>query len=168
MATSFSNSMRSLQVNSPRKTLAGLILSIVLAIVWFSWFLLAQISLYQISDTVQITEKEVVIASFPPEASEFLEVGKNVSLQLDGQVDLRLVDGEGTKTDSIPAVVLKVHQLQNDRIDASILIYWDAVERIQFIPNLTGQVQIDIERVSPVTLVIRSARSVIEASNGLR
>lgn len=153
MATSFPNSIRSLQIHDPRKTTVGLILSSLLLLAWFIWFLMAQITLYEISKTIPITAQEVVVVSFPTEANALLEKGQTAFLTLDGP--------QGSDIGPVPAVVLGVDHALDDNIEAAVLIFWDAVDPIQFNPNLTGRIEVEIEHVTPATVVMRSARSAI-------
>ena len=127
---------------------------------WLIWLLVAQIHLYEVSDPIQINGEPVVTASFSPEATESLERGQIASLMLDGRI--------GAEIGTVPAVVLEVNNnLAEDTVSASILIYWDDVDfgSIPFESNLEGQIQIEVEQISPITLIMRSAQSAINAES---
>jgi len=160
MATSFPNSMRSLQIHSPRKTILGLILSSVLMIVWLVWLLVAQIHLYEVSETILVTGNEVVTVTFPSEAIGLLKRGQTASLMLDGRV--------GAKIGPVPAIILNVNDnLEENIVEASVLVYWDEVafDNFPFESGAEGQIQVEIEQISPIALIMRSAKSAIEAAS---
>ena len=54
MSVSFSRSMRSLAADSFRLSVLGFIFSAILVVAWLPWFLMARVSVYELSDMARL------------------------------------------------------------------------------------------------------------------
>jgi hypothetical protein len=122
MATPFSRTIRSLQIDNYYISLAGLLVAILLLVIWGYWFFTAKIVFYESSQAVSVTGQEflthkfpktdsqiiraqvirerLIIAEFPFEPPETIKVGQAAFIRLDGKV--------GKKTGPIPATVVNI------------------------------------------------------------
>ena len=160
MATPFERSMRSLEVSDPRKLIVALITTILLLVLWLLWFFLARITIYQISQPIDITESEVIIAKFPLEASQVLKPGQVANLIIDGNIGVDL----GPISGSVAQIS---REAEVGIVEVSIFMNWEQVPQLYSLSNLvdlTGKIQIEVEQVSPATMVIRAANSAVAAS----
>ena len=76
MSLPFARSMRSLQTDSYRFSLALLISSIILLTAWAAWFFLARLTLYETGQIVGTTRRGTVVAALPLEASGKIRRGQ--------------------------------------------------------------------------------------------
>lgn len=172
MASPFSRTMRSLQTDNFYISLAGLITAIVLAIMWGSWFFMAQVTLHEVSQNVQVTDKEsvvtefpsdahgvtqrtqstrrrVVVADFPPEAMETIRPGQVALLRLEGKI--------GKQTGTIPAIVINVTSHPRGGGLVELLAEIDANAPNPFEEGVGGEVKIEVEYITPAALVMRAS-----------
>lgn len=123
MATPFSRTIRSLELDSSNNYiyLLLLLIAIVLAIMWGYWFFTAQLLSYEVSRDISITPEESTITQFPQEGvgairPQLLQkrtilakfptaVIKNIQL---GQFAFLRLDGKGKQLGAIPAVVVEI------------------------------------------------------------
>ena len=160
MAIPFERSMRSLEVSDPRKLVVALIVTILLLVLWLLWFFLARITIYQISQPINITESDVIVAKFPLEAAQLLKLGQVATLTIDGNV--------GADLGPISGVVAQINRESKAGIvEASIVMHWSQVPQIYSLSNLadlTGKIEVVVEEISPATMVIRAANSAVTTS----
>ena len=160
MATPFERSIRSLEVSDPRKLIAALIVTIFLLVLWLLWFFLARITIYQISQPINITESEVIVAKFPLEALQLLKPGQVATLTIDGNV--------GVDLGPISGVVAQIsREAEAGIVEALIVMHWNQVPQIYSLHNLadlTGKIEVIVEEISPATMVIRAANSAVTVS----
>ena len=149
MSIAFSRSMRSLRADRFRPALVGLLFAMVLLAVWAAWFFLARITLYETSKTVRVTKGGIVVTDFPPEALGRIQRGQRALLRLDGAI--------GDQTGTIPAIVTNVtSQGEEGQVRVELFALVDATP-IPLQDGLTGQVEIEVEYVSPAVLVMRAS-----------
>lgn len=150
MSIPFSRSMRSLNTDSFRPSLVGLFFAIVLLTAWAAWFFLARVTLYEISQTARVTKEGMVVADFPPEALGRIRPGQPALLRFGGDV--------GDQAGTIPAIVANVtNQAREGRVRVELFALVDAAFPGPLQEGLTGQVEIEVEHVSPATLVVRAS-----------
>ena len=150
MSISFSRSMRSLNADSLRPSLVGLIVAILLLTAWATWFFLAQITLYETGQIVDMTRDGTVVANFSPEAQGRIYQGQSALLRFDAAPE--------NQTEPIPAIVTDVASaVQEDQHQVELFALPDAAAQIPLQNGLTGQVEVEIEHLSPATLVMRSS-----------
>ncbi len=156
MSIPFSRSMRSLNADSFRPSLVGLSLAIILLAAWLAWFFLAQIALYEISQIVWVNEEGIIVADFPLEAQGLIWPGQPALFHPNGTIE-----GQAS---TIPAVVIDVvNQVQEERVRVELLSLADPTSPIFLQSDLTGQLEIEIERVSPAILVMQATGQLLDA-----
>ncbi len=154
MAITFSRSMRSLKADGFRALLVWLLLVMVLIVAWGGWFFLARITLYEIGQTASVVKGGTIVTDLPAKAAERLQRGQTASFRPAGTPDSQLV--------AISAMVMKVTRLPGqDRIRVELLPQEDEIP-----PEVgtTGQVEIEVEYVSPATLAVRASQQFLGAS----
>ncbi len=65
MPTPFANTLPSLNADGFRATLIGLGVAFVILIAWGGWFLLARMTVYEVSTSAVVAKNGFVIADFP-------------------------------------------------------------------------------------------------------
>ncbi len=159
MSTAFSRTMRSLDADDFRSSVVGLALVTVLMVGWFAWFVLARVALYEVSDSARLQMDErgtvaqrgelKVVAGFPAAALGRVQPGQTARLHLDGF--------PGTQNEGIAATVATVTSApQNGGVYVELAIQPDLAAAIRLQGGLMGAVEVEVERVSPATLVLRA------------
>lgn len=173
MASPFSQTMRSLQADNFYLTIGGLIVAIVLAVVWGHWFFTAEVTFYETSQSVRVTDKEsvvslfpsdaggaaqralnlrrrLVVAEFPPEALESIRSGQMAFLHLEGKV--------GKQAGAIPAVVANVFPAsQKQKGHIEFIAEIDAEAPNPFEEGVGGEVKVEVDYITPAKLVMRAS-----------
>jgi len=164
MATPFLRTTRSLQADN-NYSLAGLVIAIILALLWFHWFITAKITSYEISQTLYVTDQEnlssqftqglganriqtmrkrLLVAEFPPKAMASIHPGQSAWVQLDKQTTL------------IPATVIKISAGPTKGM-VELRAEMDATVPNPFEKGEGGEVKIEVDNVTPATLVLRAS-----------
>jgi len=143
--------MRSLHADSFRPALIGLIVAIILLVAWCTWFFFAQVTLYERSQSAHISNGEIIIAEFSAESFSRIQRGQSARLYIEGAM--------GQQVGSIPALVTDVisppkHE-QKKSGEVRLFAFAEAASPIRFQDELTGQVEIEVEQLSPAQLVMR-------------
>ena len=150
MSTPFSRSMRSLYADGFRPSLVGILVAVVLLIAWAGWFFLARITFYETGQIVSVTGEGIVVADFPPEALGRIQSGQSALLWFDSAA--------GDQAEAIPSVVIDVvNQAQEERVQVELYILGDAIAFVSLYEGSTGQAEVEVERISPASLVMRAA-----------
>ncbi len=147
--------MRSLNADSFRPSLAGLLFAMAILGAWAAWFFLARITLYETSQTARVTRDQMIVADFDPEALRRIRRGQLATLRLDAAA--------GEQAKAIPAIVLRVadHAQQGQgQVELYALANTDSVPLQE---GLTGRVEIKVEHISPATLVMRASGQALDA-----
>ena len=76
MPTPFSSTLRSLKADRFRGSLIGLGVALLLLIAWGSWFLLARLTIYEVSTSAVVDRDGLVIADFPSAKLELIRRGQ--------------------------------------------------------------------------------------------
>jgi hypothetical protein len=171
MATPFSRTTRSLHTDNYYISLIGLGAAILLAIMWSKWFFTAPITSYEVSQQVYVTGKEnfvsqfpetgrgvrvqlvrrrIIVAEFPQKAIENIHLGQLATIRLKGKI--------GKQTGPIPATVINVKDavgLEKGKVELRANINADAPN--PFKEGEALNVKIEVEHVTPVTLVLRAS-----------
>ena len=152
MSIAFSRSMRSLQADSFRTALVALLVAMVFLIAWTAWFFLARITLYETSQAVSMTKRGMVVADFPPETLGRIQPGQPALLRFGGAAR--------DQTGTIPAIVMNViDQTPEGRVRVE-LVALGVVAPYQ--DGLPSQVEIEVEHISPATLVMRASGQFVD------
>lgn len=150
MSTPFSRSMRSLQGSGIQASLLGLILVLLLLVIWLGWFFLARVGVYEFSTRIQIADDGTVRADFARAAQGRIKLYQPAYLRLDGEI--------GKQAGLIPAIVIESQNLPNeDRVQTDFVVYWETVPSVTPQKGLTGQMEVEIESISPAVMVLRAA-----------
>lgn len=143
MSTPFSRTLRSLHADNFRGSVWLVLLGLLALILWFSWFFLAQILIYETSQSASLQPENKVTATFPLSAAGRIRPGQSAQLQLEG------LSGD------IPAQVSQVEQtLQGFTVSLDFQPVPGSPVQLQ--PGLKGTVKIETEQASPATLVLRA------------
>jgi len=159
MPTPFARSMRSLELDGFHSTLVLLLVGALLFCGWLAWFLFAEVSLYAVTDTARIeviqethpvSDKVIVVAEFaPPEALGRVRPEQRGRLRLDGF--------PWAQYGTVSATVARVAtETQNGKIRVELDVEEAPDFPVSLQHGLTGTLEIEVERVSPAHLVLRS------------
>ena len=146
--------MRSLKADGFRTLLVWLLLAIVLIVAWSGWFFLARVTLYEIGQTASVVRGGTIVIDFPAKTAERIQPGQTASFRPAGTTDSQPI--------AVPAMVMKVTRLpRQDVVRVELLPQGDDIP-----PQVgaTGQVEIEVEYVSPATLAVRASQQFLGAS----
>ena len=143
MATPFSRTLRSLYADNFRGTSWLALLGLLALALWFSWFFLAQIDLYETSQSATIGTPNKITALFPLSTTGHIRPGQTAQVQLDG------LPG------NIPARVAQADQTLQG-LQVSLDLQPIPGSPVQLQPGLKGTVKIETEKASPAALVLRA------------
>ena len=150
MSLSFSRSLRSLQQDNFGPALAALIVTSLLLIAWSAWFFLAQVTLYETSRDFSVQRDGSLQVNFSPEALARLRPGQAATL--------RLTNGTASEEQTFSAQVMDIPASNNQTGQVELYVF--SSEPIQ--PGQAGQVQVEVDHVSPAMLVLRSAGQFVD------
>lgn len=153
MTLPFSRSVRSLDIDSYRASRIGMILAIVVMILLLLWFFFAKVTLFEISSDISLTEDGHVVANFPNEAIRRIKPGQPAILR--AQV------GPDQATLTLSAIVIRTDRTSGQ---AEIVVLSEEGAVIPLLEELSGQVQVEVEYVTPATLVRRASGSYLNNS----
>jgi hypothetical protein len=147
MSTPFSRTLRSLHADSFRGSSWLVLLGLLALILWFSWFFLAQIFIYETSQSASIQPENKVMAFFPLSTAGRIRPGQSAQMQLYGLV--------GDRFGNVPAQVIEVRQsLEGMQVILGLQPVPGSTVQLQ--TGLKGTVKIEIEQASPASLVLRA------------
>jgi hypothetical protein len=129
--------------------LVSVTVAAALLLAWLGWFALAQISLYERSQPVSVTSQETIAAIFPPSALGKIRRGQAARVAFDNPA--------AAGTPVVQAVVVDARPGDQGIIRAEILIIQRGWAPPRPGRELTGRVEVETERVSPASLVVRAA-----------
>lgn len=141
MPTTFSRSMRSLEQNGFGFTLAALLTAALLLLAWGAWFFLAAIPSYATTVTFHLTTEAAatrIVAELAPGDSSAVRPQQRAWLRLKG-------------TPALPATVTRV-----DGARVELIVDEKTSPKLPTREYLTGKVEIELERVTPWMLLLRS------------
>ncbi|MBN1486787.1 MAG: hypothetical protein JW981_04045 [Anaerolineae bacterium] len=150
MSIPFSRSMRSLQADSSRPTLFGMGLAAILMAAWLAWFFLGNITIYESSQSAKVTPDGYIIAQFSPESLAKIKQGQYALLRINGTPSEDAYTRLAVVTDTYPAIPEKEGQVK-------LFILLDEVTPVPPPAGTTGQVDIEVEYISPALLVMRAS-----------
>ena len=153
MSLPFSRSIRSLDIDSYRASRIGMILAIVIMILLFAWFFFVKVTLYEVSSDLTFTEDGYVLAYFPKEALSRIQSGQPVILRLYSDPDQAAL--------TLPGLVIST---EKDGEQVQILMISEEAFSLPPPEDLTGQAQVEVEYVTPATLVRRASGSFLNNS----
>lgn len=155
MPTPFANTLRSLNADRFHASLIGLGVALLLLIAWGSWFLLARITIYEVSPAAVVAKDGFVIADFPAARLERIRRGQAAWLY---------PVPDGTKAHlSVPAVV--IDSIRTPSAETAQVKLFPVVDRDLSEILSAGQkvrVEIEVESVSPAVLVLRTSGLLVD------
>lgn len=146
MPIAFSRSLRSLQADGrSRRSIWFLLIPVVALAAWTAWFLEARVTRYESTDRARV---------------EAAPGGPRIVAEFPASVDLSCIrPGRPARfvsqSRNFPAHVNRIDS-ELDRGSLRVELAADSNSVLQ--PGLTGSVEIQVERVSPATLLLRAAR----------
>lgn len=147
MAVRFSRSLRSLDADRGIASYIVLACAITLIVAWLIWFFFAPITLYETSSTFTVQRDGVLLVQFDDSALTRIRPGQTAIM-----IPTVKTDGFAAP---IEAEVLATPASTNRR-DGVVQVYLYMSGRPP--AELTGEVRIRVEDVSPFTLILRSQR----------
>jgi hypothetical protein len=155
MATPFANTLRSLNADSFHASLMGLGVALVLLIAWGSWFILARMTVYEVSTSALVASNGVVIADFPSTQPGRIRRGQAAWLYP--------VQGNAKQSVNVPAVVFGFIRSPSAEPAQVKLFPVGEQDLRDILPE--GQkvrVEIEVESVSPAVMVLRTSGLLID------
>lgn len=133
-----------MQLETSGRSVAALLVVALFLLGWLGWLLWARVPVVVVSDTAVLTTPTDATAQFAPEALQTIESGQTALLRLDAF------------SEPVPAVVLEVDQtLVDGRFTIQLQLQ---PSDLPLQAGLNGRVEVEVEQVSPFTLLLRSAR----------
>jgi hypothetical protein len=137
--------MRSLQVDSYRASLVGILLASGILLALVVWFFTARITLYESTNSVSLTEDGRLMARFPSEAMARLRQGQAGVLRV----------SVGSDQSVVPLPIM-VFTIQQGSPDVEVIVTSNEIPENLFPEGFKGQVQVEAEYITPATLVSRA------------
>lgn len=155
MATSFANTLRSLNADRFHASLIGLGVALVLLIAWGGWFLFARMTIYEVSASAVVSSDGFVIADFPMAKPGRIRRGQGAWLYpaLDG----------AKQSASLPAVVTDT--IKSPLAEPAQIKLFPVLDRDLRETLTEGQkvrVEIEVEYASPAVLVLRTSGLLVD------
>jgi hypothetical protein len=149
MSSPFSRTIRSLHADSFLSVLIGVTIALVILITWGIWFFFAQVTMYEKSQSARIIDGEIVVAEFPTQLLHSIQPKRPARLYLDGAI--------GQQVGIISAIVTDVTNPSQTEPTGQVKLFAfvDINSPIRLQKELTGQVEIEVEHLSPAQLVMR-------------
>jgi hypothetical protein len=145
--------MRSLQLDSFRASRLGLAFALALMLGLIVWFFRAKVTLYEISTSLEVGPEGKLLAAFPKEALSRLRPGMPAIL--------RLSQGADQPPITLPAVVFN---LPREGEQVEVVVFSGALPLDASGSRLTGQVEVEVDYVTPAELVLRASGKYLNRS----
>lgn len=144
---SFSRSIQTMQMATSGRSVVALLVVMAFLAAWLAWLGWARVPVYVVADTAVLTSTTYATAQFTPDALPQVESGQSALLRLDGF------------DEPVPAVVTEVDQtLVDGRFSVQFRLQPRAGSNVPLQTGLNGHVEVEVERVTPFTLLLRTAR----------
>jgi hypothetical protein len=130
-----------------------MILALVIMIVLLAWFFFAKVTLYEVSSDLSFTQDGHVLAYFPRESIRRIQPGQPVILRVYYDPDQAAL--------TLPAMVIGT---EKDGEQVEIIVMSEDASSLALQEDLTGQVQVEVEYITPATLVRRASGSYLNNS----
>ena len=154
MSLQFSRSMRSLKTDSFRASRIGLILATLLMLFLVAWFFFSKVTLYEASSDLRSEQDGLVIATFKDEALGRIQPGQAALLRLGG----------GTNQRPLP-LDAAVYSVNRENGQVELLLLAGDLPGDLLSGKLAGLVEIEVERVTPIELVLRTSGKYLSNSD---
>jgi hypothetical protein len=160
MTTPFARSIRILDADKFRPSLLIIGLTLGVLVAWLLWFFLARVTLLEMGNITNLGTTGEVQTEFMGQTAKRVRVGQPGWIRLNGDL--------GSTLGLVPVVVVRKHPpngsvttfdvIVQDEDFFTTLLTSDLQEEPPF-----GRVQIEVERVSPATLLLRSSGQFVDA-----
>jgi hypothetical protein len=148
MAVPFPRATRALNADRFRYTLISLAVAGILLICWCFWFFGATIKFTESSEDVWLGDGEVLVAAFPNEKLKHISRGQSARFYPKDSII--------SQRDGLQAVVAEINHPENAKGQVSFIVIADRETTALLPDDLNGRVEVEIERLSPAQLVMRS------------
>lgn len=153
MSTTFSHSLRSLAADGFQPSLWSLFLAAASLVAVAAWLFLARVTIYEVTPAAQVemraSEELKIVAYFPLTAWGHIQPGQPAHLRVNGY--------PWTQAGSIAAVVSSVApEAEAEQLRVELTLLPDPSSPIPLQLGLAGTAKVEVERVSPATLVLRA------------
>jgi hypothetical protein len=145
--------MRALRLDSFRATRIGLVFAIFIMLALILWFFLAKVTLYEISNSVEMAADGKILVTFPKESRSRLRPGMPAIL--------RLSQGPDQPALTLSAVVWDLPR-EGEQVEIMVLSGGLPVDVQQ--GEISGQVDVEVEYVTPAELVLRTSGKFLNRS----
>jgi hypothetical protein len=145
--------MRALRLDSFRATRIGLVFAIFIMLALIVWFFLAKVTLYEVSNSLELNPEGNILATFPKEARARLRPGMPAIV--------RLSQGADQPTLTLPAVVW---DLPREGEQVAIMVLSEGLPLDAQQAELSGQVDVEVEYITPAELVLRTSGKFLNRS----
>lgn len=150
MSMTFSHSTRALQADAGHRALTIVLVTLLLLGLWSVWFGLARVPIYETTATAQLVNANRARALFPINAMSRIQPGQPAQLHLDNY--------PSTQFGHLPATVTGLRsRSQEDQVQVELTLLPAPANSLPRQPGLTGVARIEVERVTPLTLMLRAA-----------
>ena len=122
-----------------------MILAILIMVFLLAWFFFARVTIYETSNDVAFGEDGRVLVKFPKEALRRIRPGQPAILQASIGPEQQVV--------SVPALVIGTEPGSNQ---IELLVITDKEVEIPIHEDISGQVQVEVEYVTPATMLRRA------------
>jgi len=127
-----------------------LVVVLLLLVIWGAWFFAAGVPVRQSSESAQVTGPQQVAATFPSDSALGITRGQIV--------DFHPVGNIGALNGPIPGIVSRVSEDPSGELTlVEIALRLESSLPAPLQEGLRGRVDIELEQVSPATLILRSA-----------
>lgn len=161
MANSFPRVNRSLGADRGIRWTVVLLIAILLLSAWVGWAFRAKVTRYEVSDSARLeldsTDKLQIIAEFPPGAAlGKVRPGQRAILRLDGF--------PWAQYGTVAAKVSRVAgEIRDGEVKVELAVDPVHPAEIPYQHGLRPVVEVEVERVSPAVLILRSAGELVGA-----
>jgi hypothetical protein len=122
---------------------------LVVLVAWLLWFFLARVTLLEIGKIVHINQVGEVQAEFSGQSAQRIRVGQPGWLRLTGRA--------GDELGLMAVVVVRRHPAVGGTTPMDLMVLDERFFLVPLEAAAVGQVEVEVERVSPATLLLRSS-----------
>lgn len=150
MSIPFTRSTRSLRNDSFRTSTVILAVALFLLVVWFVWFSLTYVTVYERSQSAWIIDGTRATATFMPAVLGRIDVGQPAQLRIDGF--------PWSQYGVVAATVTQIHlESATGYVRVEFALQSESAPSIPLQAGMTGTAEVAVGRMTPATLVLRAA-----------
>lgn len=155
MSIQFSRSIRSINIDSFRASRIGLIIGSLLMLTLILWFFFARVSVHETSQEVSLSQDGRFLAAFTDESLTRIQPGQDTLVRVFSSTEEPPLTIQGVVFDIFP-----------DSNQVEIIIVAEDFIDLPPSENLTAQVDVEIEQVTPFNLIMRYSGQFVESEQG--